>query len=348
MSHEVLYRKYRPHTFAEVAGQEHIVSALETQAKSGQFGHAYLFYGSRGTGKTSVARIFARALGCTDKDLYEIDAASNTGVDDVRELRDGVRTLPFESPIKVYLIDEVHMLSKAAFNALLKTLEEPPAHVVFILATTELHKVPDTIISRCQMHTFHRPSAEVLAEVVKKVAKKEGSKIDTGGARLVAFLGDGSFRDTLGTLQKVLSGASGEEITAEMVENITGVPELAQIQSFLLSLLDGRADEALTILENIATLNRDIKTFSRRTLDELRLAMLIKYAPEMKKDIEQVADQERLGFLTTLAGHANSAKISGVLKELLESHDQIGTTSLPQIPLELAVVSITDKIKNAK
>ncbi|MDQ5957989.1 MAG: polymerase subunit gamma/tau [Patescibacteria group bacterium] len=348
MSHEVLYRKYRPHTFAEVAGQEHIVSALETQAKSGQFGHAYLFYGSRGTGKTSVARIFARALGCGEKDLYEIDAASNTSVDDVRELRDGVRTLPFESPIKVYLIDEVHMLSKSAFNALLKTLEEPPAHVVFILATTELHKVPDTIISRCQMHTFHRPSSEVLVEVVKKIAKKEGLKIDTEGARLVAFLGDGSFRDTLGVLQKVLAGTGGEEITAEIVENITGTPEVGLIHNFLQALLDTRADTALEILEKVATLNRNIKTFSRRVLDELRLAMLVKYAPEIKKDIEQMVDKERMIFFTALATHANSAKISAVLKELLESHDQIGTTSLPQIPLELAVVSITEKLKSAK
>ena len=240
------------------------------------------------------------------------------------------------------------MLSKPAFNALLKTLEEPPAHVVFILATTELHKVPDTIISRCQMQTFYRPSSEVLADVVKKITKKEGSKIDTEGARLVAFLGDGSFRDTLGVLQKVLAGTGEGEITVEIVANITGVPEVSQIHSFLLALLDARAAEALEILEKIATHNRDIKIFSRRVLDELRLAMLIKYAPEMRKEIEQIADKERLAFFTQLATHPNSTKISAVLKELLESHDLIGTTSLAQIPLELAVVSITEKLKHAQ
>ncbi len=346
MIHEVLYRKYRPKNFAEVLGQDQIVSVLEGEAKAGKFGHAYLFSGSRGTGKTSVARIFARSLGTTDKDLYEIDAASNTGVDDVRELRDGVRTLPFESPIKVYLIDEVHMLSKAAFNALLKTLEEPPAHVVFILATTELYKVPDTIISRCEAFVFKRPTTDILADTVKKVAKKEAVKIDNEAARLVAFLGDGSFRDTLGMLQKVISGAHGEDISVTVVEDVTGSPQLLHIQNFLLSLLEAESGPALKILSDIVTENRDIKIFTKRLLDELRLAMLLKYGPELRKEIEALADADRLKFFERLAVHSNSAKISAVLRELLDAYELIGSTYLPQLPLELAVTNICDKLKH--
>src|SRR6266436_4362104 len=148
--HQTLYRAYRPQDFSEVRGQEHIVKALEAAIKSKKISHAYLFSGGRGTGKTSVARILARELGVTDKDLYEMDAASNRGIDDIRELREGVYAMPFESPYKFYIIDEAHMLTKEAWNALLKTLEEPPAHVIFILATTDIDKVPDTIVSRCQ------------------------------------------------------------------------------------------------------------------------------------------------------------------------------------------------------
>ena len=157
MSESVLYRKYRPQSFKEVLGQEHVVEALEGAIRLGRVAHAYLFSGSRGTGKTSVARILAKALGTSETDLYEIDAASNRGIDDIRLLRDGVSAVPFESKRKVYIIDEVHMLTKEAFNALLKTLEEPPPHVIFILATTELEKVPETIISRCQTFSFKRP-----------------------------------------------------------------------------------------------------------------------------------------------------------------------------------------------
>src|SRR6056297_1967272 len=169
-----LYRKYRPESFADVRDQDHIVSALEGAIKKGEIPHALLFSGTRGTGKTTLARIFAKAIGTSDMDLYEIDAASNRGIDDVRELKEAVHTLPYESEKKVYIIDEVHMLTKEAFNALLKTLEEPPEHVVFILATTEEEKLLDTILSRCQVFRLHSPSREVLQQTVISVAKEEG------------------------------------------------------------------------------------------------------------------------------------------------------------------------------
>jgi DNA polymerase-3 subunit gamma/tau len=161
-----LYRKYRPKNFDEVLGQDHVVSVLESSVKTNKVSHAYLFAGTRGLGKTSIARIFASTIGTSKNDIYEIDAASNTSVEDIRNLNDSVFTLPFESKYKVYILDEVHMLSKSASNALLKTLEEPPAHVVFILATTETHKIPETVLSRCETYTFKKPSQEVLKKLV--------------------------------------------------------------------------------------------------------------------------------------------------------------------------------------
>src|SRR5665647_129786 len=185
-----LYRKYRPKNWKEVLGQDHIIKVLESSVESNKVSHAYLFVGSRGTGKTSVARIFASEIGVSANDMYEIDAASNRGIDDIRELRDGARVLPFDSKYKVYIIDEVHMLSKDAWGALLKTLEEPPKHVIFILATTELQKVPDTIVSRCQVFTFRKPTDSILTSVVTNVAKKEGFELDAGSAELLAILAD--------------------------------------------------------------------------------------------------------------------------------------------------------------
>ena len=182
MQHLALYRKYRPAKFSEIVGQEAVVTALKGALKDGKISHAYLFAGSRGTGKTSIARIFARELGTTDKDTYEIDAASNRGIDDIRALRDAVQTLPFDSKYKIYILDEVHMLSKDAFNALLKTLEEPPAHVIFILATTEMQKLPETVISRCQVFEFKRPSVEILRKVISTAAKSEKITLDESSA----------------------------------------------------------------------------------------------------------------------------------------------------------------------
>ena len=179
---EVLYRKYRPRGFKDVLGQEHIVNALSGALKQDNIAHAYLFSGSRGTGKTSIARILAGEVKTSSNDLHEIDAASNRGIDDIRELREAVTVLPFESKYKVYIIDEVHMLTKEAFNALLKTLEEPPAHVIFMLATTEIEKLPDTIVSRCQTFTFKKPSQKILKVAVTETAKSEGFTLEPSAA----------------------------------------------------------------------------------------------------------------------------------------------------------------------
>src|SRR3989344_7095124 len=219
-----LYRKYRPQSFKEVLGQDHVVKVLEGALKQGNIAHAYLFAGSRGTGKTSVARILAKEAGCTDKDLYEIDAASNRGIDDIRELREGVNVLPFESRYKVYVIDEVHMLTKEAFNALLKTLEEPPPHVLFMLATTEIDKLPETIISRCKVFQFKKPGLDELRQVITTASKKEGRQLEPLATDLIALLGDGSYRDALGVLQKTFGVTADKKNLPALVWTILRAP----------------------------------------------------------------------------------------------------------------------------
>src|SRR3989344_5784938 len=267
MHEAVLYRKYRPHNFKEVLGQEQVVSVLHEVAKTGAPAHAYLFSGSRGTGKTSVARIFARTLGCAPEDLYEIDAASNRGIDDVRELREAVQSMPFKSPYKVYIIDEAHMLTPPAFNALLKTLEEPPKHIVFILATTDLEKLPDTVVSRCQTFQFKKPGRTLLTKMVAGVAEKEGCMMEPAAADLIALLGDGSFRDTQGVLQKVLSALrNGKKVSREFVEKITHAPHGAMAHDFVTAIAERNLEQGLLIIDRLAEANANFELFSKLTL----------------------------------------------------------------------------------
>ena len=334
------YRKYRPHSFKEVLGQDHIVKALSGAIDKDQVFHAYLFSGPRGTGKTSMARIFAREIGTTEKDIYELDAASNTSVEDIRELTEGARTLPFESKRKVYIIDEVHMLSKSAFNAFLKTLEEPPAHVVFILATTEMHKLPETVISRCQSFAFRKPSNETLKKNIEKVAKAEGLEIDKGSADLIAMLGDGSFRDTLGIFEQVSNIAKSKKIKIEDVEAITGSPRGEIIHSLIKSILDKELETAIRLLRKIVEGNIDMKIFLKMLLRDLRLVMLLKFAPEMEKEIlSEVSDEEAKVF-KDLKSHKNIAILPQALKELLTASGEIGHSIIPELPLELALIRL--------
>lgn len=231
--HLALYRKYRPVTFSDVVGQEQLVTLLTSSIKQKTFTHAYLFCGGRGTGKTTVARIFAKDIGCNPEDIIEIDAASNRGIDEIRELREAVRTAPFSSPYKVYIIDEAHMLTKEAANALLKTLEEPPSHVIFILATTDPEKLPLTIASRCQKIIFKQPDLKTLADRLSDVAHKEGKKLENESALLLARHGKGSYRDALGMLEQVLI-ISSKEVSHVDVVSMLGTPN----QELLLTLLE--------------------------------------------------------------------------------------------------------------
>ncbi len=325
-----------------MVGQEHVIDVLKGAIKQGATTHAYLFAGPRGTGKTSTARILARELGCKPNDIYEIDAASNRKVDDARELREAVRTLPFESPIKVYIIDEVHMLTTEAFNTLLKTLEEPPKHVVFILATTELHKLPETIISRCQTFTFKRPGVAELSKLIKGIAKSEGYTLKPDAANLIALLGEGSFRDTTGVLQKVMGGMAPGEIDRERVELVTGAPKAVLVHKFLQALLDRAVEPALEAVQTAIDDASDVTIFLKIALRETRTAMLIKFAPAMKKNLTADLTAEESAALEALSAHENSKNLPNVLRELLGAYQAAGHYYLPQVALELVVVKMAE------
>ena len=311
-------------------------------------------------GKTSVARIFARALGTTEKDLYEIDAASNTSVDDIRTLNESVHTMPFDSTYKVYILDEVHMLSKSAFNAFLKTLEEPPNHVIFILATTEMQKLPETVISRCQTFQFKKPNLEVLKKIAIDIAKKEGIKIDDESGSLIALLGDGSFRDTLSVLQKVLSLAGGgnggasagggsagtgkdeskKEITLAEVEQITGAPKSVIVNNFALGIITGDAKLALTQLDTVRENGGDVKLFTELVLESVRKSLLTSMnsgssrapgeAINFDKEKGSATDAERVAL-------KSPKKIAIILERLLIAHSRLGKSAIPTLPLEMVV-----------
>lgn len=340
MSETTLYRKYRPSKWSEVVGQDAIVTALKGYLASEQLAHAYLFTGPRGTGKTSLARIFAKELGCAGHDLYEIDAASNNGVDEIRDLREGAGTLPFSSKYKIYIIDEVHMLSKAAFNALLKTLEEPPSHVIFILATTELHKMPETVISRCQVLNFARPDPEMLKQVIRKVAKSEGYKIDEKSAHLVALLGEGSYRDTLGLLQRVMVSSSDKELVLAEVEKITGAPKRDLVKDFVRAVLDNDASKALILVETLGRTGTDVKVLLKLILDELRRGIFASFSPELLGPDYLAVDKEDKVFYEELAASDNAKTLPAILKEFLLAYEQLDSAYLPTLPLELAVTNI--------
>ncbi len=335
MAHQSLYRTYRPQKFSDVAGQPEVVTVLTEQIKEKTVAHAYLFAGSRGLGKTSVARIFAKELGVTDKDLYEIDAASNNSVDGIRDLTENVLTLPFESPYKCYLLDEAHMLSKGAWNAFLKTLEEPPAYALFILATTELDKVPETVQSRCQVFEFKKPTRDGLATVVEKIAKKEGYVLEAGVADLVALLADGSYRDALSILEKLFSVAHDKTVSRAEAEKATGAPKQALVITLLSALSEGKADGALMAIRKAADGGVDMRLYLSLVLDAMRSVLLLRHAPELAKEIEAESGEA----FTELSALAKGTGITHeTLKRFLDAAARVRYSPVPALPLELATL----------
>ncbi|MBQ3568245.1 MAG: DNA polymerase III subunit gamma/tau [Anaerotignum sp.] len=292
MAYTALYRKFRPQTFDSVIGQDYIVKTLKNQIKTERVSHAYLFCGTRGTGKTSTAKIFARAINCINLtedgepcnecalcqdilagrsvNVIEIDAASNNGVDNIREIREEVKYPPTQGRFKVYIVDEVHMLSTAAFNALLKTLEEPPAHVIFILATTDPQKVPATILSRVQRFDFRRITTETIAQTMMGYLKEEGHRATLEAVRYVAQLGDGSMRDSLSILDQCLAFFSGEEVTLEKVLDIMGAVDQTIFFEMAEALAQKDAKKAMTLVEEMMLSGRDVKQFVTEMLQHLR------------------------------------------------------------------------------
>ncbi|MEK7572348.1 MAG: DNA polymerase III subunit gamma/tau [Patescibacteria group bacterium] len=341
-----LYRKYRPKTFNEVLGQNHIVDVLASSIDTNKISHAYLFVGSRGTGKTSVARIFAEQMGVKENDLYEIDAASNRSIDDIRALRDGVRVLPFDSKYKIYIIDEVHMLTKEAWGALLKTLEEPPRHVIFILATTELHKVPETIISRCQVFTFKKATDSILKNMILEVTKKEGFELDNSSAELLAILGDGSYRDALGTLQKVLNFSKSKKIKKEDVEKITGAPKTTLVNNFISAIAEKKLEDGIMTIRKASQENLDMKLYLKLIIQKFRVAIILKYAPKLEDEMAKDLSPEDLTFLKkTVKEDKEGILRSPALSVLLEAYQNIDRAFITELPLELALVEIISKDK---
>ncbi len=333
-----LYRKYRPDTFALVRNQDHIVSVLEGALKKKMIPHALLFTGSRGTGKTTVARIFAHAIGAKEVDIYEIDAASNRGIDDIRELKEAVHTLPYESPYKVYIIDEVHMLTKEAFNALLKTLEEPPHHVIFILATTEKDKLLDTITSRCQIFEFHAPSREELRDTVMSVSKKEKFTLDTHAADVIALAADGSYRDALGITQKVMMASGDAQLTADEVAQIVGAPKNIILQDVLSSLALKDVEKGLNALAHARTSCVDMKLFHKLLLERIRTVLLLRHNPKQASTLLIQYGAEEKELLTTYAKDTKSAINSHLIVKMIEISEYLGKSSIPELPLELLLL----------
>lgn len=336
--HGTLYRTYRPADFKEVRGQEHVVGVLEKAIENKKVAHAYLFCGGRGTGKTSVARILAKRLGVSDKDLYEIDAASQTGVDSMRELREAVNSMPFESPYRFYIIDEAHMLSKNAWNAFLKTLEEPPAHVIFVMATTERDKVPDTIQSRCEIYTFKQPTREVLAHIVQEVGKKEGYTIDKPAAELVALLAEGSFRDALSILQKVLAVSKDKKVDIDEVEAVSGAPRGELVRQLLSALAKKDAAAALSVMSTAVSENMDARTLAKLLIHRMRVVLLMRYAPDIAESLgsELSATDFSLAQELSKEQHVNS----DMLRALLEAYSRMAYAVVPHVPLELAIIDL--------
>ncbi len=333
----VLYRKYRPQSFEEVVGQDRIVNALKNALNKQALAHAYLFHGGRGTGKTTIARILAKEFGTSTNDLVEIDAASNRKIEDIRELREGVKSLPFESKYKVYIIDEVHMLTNEAFNALLKTLEEPPQHVKFILATTELHKIPDTILSRCEVHTFDEPNHATLAARVIDVAKEEGYKVSKENAALIASLGEGSFRDTLGVLQKVIAATEGTEITEDIIVSSGGMPAKGSVRNFIAAFITGDKAAALGAFHEALDQRIETTTFLNQVLHLMRMGLLLKISAQSKEYVAAHVSKEDFVFLETIITKHAAQLNSKSLSILLHAYVLAQQSPIPELAIEMAL-----------
>lgn len=330
-----LYRKYRPQKFEEVYGQEGMVEVLKEAIKQNKISHAYLFSGCRGIGKTTMARIFAKDIGCKSTDLIEIDAASHTSIEDIKMLAENIYTMPMHSPYTVYILDEVHMLSISAFNAFLKILEEPPSHCIFLLATTEEEKLPETVLSRCQIIKLKTPGNDTIKKLLVKVASKEGFKLNKEEASSIAMAASGSFRDALGLLQQVLTLSKEKEIKEETVSAIVGIPSGELVNQFLSALTSGDTSFGIECVKKAFDSGADMVFFSRVVVDKMRSALLYKMTNE-DKHIEEYEENDK-DFLIKLS---EKEKLNtDLLQKTIEATIQTATSYVPQLPLEMLMIN---------
>ncbi len=359
MSYMALYRKFRPQTFEDVKGQDHIVTTLQNQIKSDRIGHAYLFTGTRGTGKTTIAKILARTINCENPvdgcpcmecqmcksisagnsmNVIEMDAASNNGVDSIRQIVEEVAYPPTEGKYKVYIIDEVHMLSVGAFNALLKTLEEPPSYVVFILATTEVHKIPITILSRCQRYDFHRISIDTIAGRLQELMDKEGIEVEDKAIRYIAKVADGSMRDGLSLLDQCIAFYIGQKLTYDNVLKVLGAIDTEVFSRLLRHIIGGSITEAIGILEEIITQGRDLNQFVNDFTWYLRNLMLIKSSNDMEDVLEMSSDN--LALLKEEAQMVDTAVLMRYIQVLSALSNDIKYASQKRVLIEIALIKL--------
>ena len=356
--HKALYRVYRPKNFSDVIGQEHIVRTLKNQIENNNVGHAYLFCGTRGTGKTSTAKIFSRAVNCTnlhndepcnecencreileDKtmDVVEIDAASNNSVDDIRELRENVKYSPAKAKYKVYIIDEVHMLSQGAFNALLKTLEEPPSYVIFILATTEPHKIPATILSRCQRFDFKRVTVKDISSRMRYICEKEGIEADEKALNLIARNSQGALRDALSILDQCIS-FEGNKISYNDVIELLGSVNIEQLFDLAESIIKEDTRKSLQILNDFIIWGKDVRNLVNDLIDHFRNLMVCKISNDLDEIIS--LPEETIDLLKQQAETIDTNNLIRILNILSEAQDGMKISSNPRVLMEVTMMKI--------
>ena len=363
MGYTALYRKFRPQNFEDVKGQEHIVTTLKNQIKADRIGHAYLFCGTRGTGKTTIAKILAKAVNCehpidgspcnecaacrainegTSMNMIEIDAASNNGVDNIREIREEVAYRPTQGRYKVYIIDEVHMLSTGAFNALLKTLEEPPSYVIFILATTEAHKIPITILSRCQRYDFRRITADTIAARLMELMKKEGNDVEEKAIRYIAKVADGSMRDALSLLDQCIAFYLGETLTYEKVLENLGAVDTEVFSGLLRKILSQDTAGAMKTLEDILIQGREMSQFVTDFIWYLRNLLLIATSDNAEEAVD--ASAETLARMKEESCMADAETFMRYIRIFSELSNQIKYASQKRVLVEIALIKLCQPV----